>query len=69
MSRRPSDPDILDTVQVAELLGVNPNTVYEAIKLRVNPLPCQRLGAKLLRFYKPSVLEWMRAGQGAGRRK
>jgi len=66
--KTPNDPDILTAEQVANLLGVNTNTVYEVIRQRVNPLPHRRLGKKLLRFHKEAVLDWIRTGQGAGRK-
>lgn len=47
--------DILDATQVAEWLGVNVKTVYDAANR--GDLPCRRLGRKML-FSRTAILRW-----------
>ncbi|MFV8750338.1 helix-turn-helix domain-containing protein [Nannocystaceae bacterium ST9] len=54
-------PAVLNAKQVAELLGVNRKTVYEAAQL--GRIPHRRLG-RLLLFERGAVLAWLRSGVG-----
>jgi excisionase family DNA binding protein len=49
--------EVLNTKQVAELLGVHTSTVYEAANL--GRIPHRRLG-RLLLFERSAVLAWVR---------
>lgn len=49
--------DILNATQVAELLGVDRKTVYEAA--RRNELPHRRLGRRLI-FERGAIVAWLR---------
>jgi len=51
-------PDVLTVDEVAELLRVNRNTVYESF--RRGELPGgRRLGKRIIRFSKEAVLLWL----------
>ena len=50
------DIEVLTATQVAELLGVNRKTIYEAA--RNNQIPHRRLGRRLI-FERGCVLEWL----------
>jgi excisionase family DNA binding protein len=49
-------PDVLNVDQVADLLGLGRNTVYEAANR--GELPHRRVGRRLL-FSRTAVLEWL----------
>ncbi len=53
---RGSDPDILDAVEVAAMLGLDRKTVYESASR--NEIPHRRIGRRLL-FYRPAVVAWL----------
>ena len=53
-------PDVLTVEQVAALLGLGRNTVYEAAGR--GEIPHRRVGRRLL-FSRTAVLEWL-AGKG-----
>ncbi len=53
---RQRDPDILDADQVAEMLGLNRKTVYEAV--HKGQLPCRRIGRRLV-FFRPALVAWL----------
>jgi hypothetical protein len=62
---------ILTVQQVADLLQIPKNSVYERTRSRPNttpPLPCRRLG-KYLRFDFDSVMRWFSALPENGSRK
>lgn len=48
--------EVINADEVAELLGVNRKTVYEAAGK--NEIPHRRLGRRLV-FYRAAVLEWL----------
>jgi excisionase family DNA binding protein len=54
-----TDPVVLNATEVADLLGVNRKTIYEAAQR--GDIPHQRLGRRLL-FERGLVLAWL--GQG-----
>jgi len=47
---------ILTADQVAEILGVDRKTVYDAATR--GDIPCRRLGRRLL-FYRPALEAWL----------
>lgn len=53
MPNPPSDPDILDVENLAERLGITPNTVRKLA--RNGEIPAIRIG-KVWRFYWPAVV-------------
>ncbi len=55
-------PDVLTVEQVAELLGLGRNTVYDAAAR--NEIPHRRVGRRLL-FSRSAVLEWLSGKQPA----
>ncbi|HXP71777.1 MAG TPA: hypothetical protein VOA88_21050 [Candidatus Dormibacteraeota bacterium] len=61
-----SPEDILTPEQLADRWQVKPSWVFEQTRKRAKirnkgkvPLPCHRLGKKILRFYWPEVCEWL----------
>lgn len=53
-------PPVLDAAMVAELLGMNIDTVRRLS--RENVLPAHRLpGGRSFRYFKDEVLDWLRA--------
>ena len=51
--------DIMTADELAELLGVNRKTVYDAVQR--GEIPHRRLGRRVL-FERGAVLAWLRAG-------
>lgn len=49
-------PDVLNVDQVADLLGLGRNTVYDAANR--GEIPHRRIGRRLL-FSRTAVLEWL----------
>lgn len=49
-------PDVLNVEQVADLLGLGRNTVYDAANR--GEIPHRRIGRRLL-FSRTAVLEWL----------
>jgi excisionase family DNA binding protein len=58
------DVEVLTADQVAELLGVNRKTIYEAAQR--NEIPHRRLGRRLI-FERGSVVDWLRSPSNAAR--
>jgi excisionase family DNA binding protein len=50
-------PDILNSKEVMEILGISKNTLYELIKN--GNIPAIRLGKKLWRIHKESLLKFI----------
>ncbi|MCI2000590.1 MAG: helix-turn-helix domain-containing protein [Clostridia bacterium] len=50
-------PDILNSKEVMEILGISKNTLYELIK--DGEIPAVRLGKKLWRIHKKSLLKFI----------
>ena len=51
-------PEVLTVEEVARLLRVNAKTVREHFNAGL--LPGQRIGQKIIRFHRDTVLEWLR---------
>lgn len=60
-------PDILTIKEVAEILNVTEQTVYNYIDQPVNNLPVIKLTAMSYRVYKASLIEWLDARQTAAK--
>jgi len=58
------DP-LLTVEDAAELLGVQPSTVFAWV--RAGSLPCLRLGPRAIRFTRPLLEEWLAARLDEGR--
>jgi excisionase family DNA binding protein len=58
------DVEVLTADQVAQLLGVNRKTIYEAAQR--NEIPHRRLGRRLI-FERGSVVDWLRSPSNAPR--
>ncbi len=52
----PSLADVLNVDQVAELLGLGRNTVYDAVNR--NEIPHRRVGRRLI-FSRTAVMQWL----------
>ncbi len=52
----PSLADVLNVDQVAELLGLGRNTVYDAVNR--NEIPHRRVGRRLI-FSRAAVMQWL----------
>jgi len=63
-----SDNDVLTVEQAAQLLQVSPKTVRKLFRRRQLP-GGRKLGPKLIRFSKASVLEWLRGNASVSRRR
>jgi excisionase family DNA binding protein len=50
------DTPLLTPAQAAQLLGVKPSWIYEAV--RSGALPCLRIG-RHIRFTRPMLEEWL----------
>ena len=57
-------PEVLNVEQVAALLGLNRNTVYDAANR--GEIPHRRIGRRLI-FSRAAVLEWLAAKPPANR--
>lgn len=53
----PADPDVLYVEDVAKLLGLGRNVVYDAAG--ANKIPCRRVGRRFL-FSRSRVMEWLK---------
>lgn len=49
-------PELINAAQVAEILGIGKNTVYEAAAR--GEIPCRRVGKRFL-FCKPTIVAWL----------
>ncbi len=56
-------PDVLTVGEVAALMRVNRNTVYESFRRGEIP-GGRRLGKRIIRFSRRAMLEWLAAGNG-----
>ena len=56
-------PDVLTVNEVAKLMRVNRNTVYEGFRRGEIP-GGKRIGKRIIRFSKKAVLEWLASGNG-----
>ena len=59
-----SAAEVISVAELAELLGVAPNTVYEAASR--GEIPHRRLGRRLI-FSRVAVLEWLHGKEPANR--
>ncbi len=57
--------EVLNAAQVAQLLGVDRKTIYEAARL--GEIPHQRLGRRLL-FSRTAILAWLDSCRSARHR-
>jgi excisionase family DNA binding protein len=48
----------LTVKQVAELVQVHPKTVLKWANRKVNPLPCKRIGRKIIRIEENIFWDW-----------
>lgn len=58
-----SIPEVLTVEEVARLLRVNKNTVYEAAAL--GEIPGARRIGRIIKFYGPALTKWLETGAGA----
>ena len=65
---KPTLPDVLTADDLALLLRVDRKTVYEAARRGQIP-GARRVGARVLRWSRDVVLEWLRSGQGCAPRR
>lgn len=57
---KPGDPEVMTPEDVAKLLGIAPNTVYEYAAR--GKLPHRRLGRRVF-FSRSAILEWLQGNQ------
>jgi excisionase family DNA binding protein len=57
-------PEVMTREQVAEMLGVCPDTISNWIRKR--QFPHKRIGSSTLRFVRSAVLEWMKSNGATG---
>lgn len=67
LSATAPDDDVLTVEQAARLLQVSPKTVRKLFRRKQLP-GGRRLGAKVIRFSKVAVLEWLRGNASVSRR-
>ena len=58
----PDLPEVLIVEEVASLLRVNRNTIYDLVTRK--EIPCRRVG-KCIRFHREAVLEWLQGNCSA----
>lgn len=56
-----TDPEILTTAEVAELLRVDRKTIYSMVQRKLIPHRHVGAGKRALRFSRAAVLEWVRS--------